>query len=105
MQGFDPFVSGGITFHHIATCTLEILVCLFHLSVRLLQCQYKGLRVGNIEFVLSINIVAAFLQLLLLLELCGLVQQLLLSNYLIPLVINGIKVTSSKIYIKELALG
>ncbi|EEF38459.1 conserved hypothetical protein [Ricinus communis] len=43
--------------------------------------------------------------LLLLLELCGMVQQLLRLNYLVPLVINGIKDTSSKKYIEELVLG
>ncbi|CAN0898400.1 Photosystem II CP47 reaction center protein [Linum grandiflorum] len=40
--------------------------------------------------------------LLLLLELCGMVQQLHRLNYLVPLVINGIKDISSKKYIEEL---
>ncbi|MBA0855123.1 hypothetical protein Goshw_009477 [Gossypium schwendimanii] len=56
---------------------------------------------GNIETVLSISIVFVFfLQLLLLPKLCGMVQQLPPSNYLVLLVINGIKDTSSKKYIE-----
>ncbi|GMJ08351.1 photosystem II reaction center protein B [Hibiscus trionum] len=43
-------------------------------------------------------------KLLLLPELCGMVQQLLPSNYLVLLVINGIKDTSSKKYIEGLVL-
>ncbi|MBA0855124.1 hypothetical protein Goshw_009477 [Gossypium schwendimanii] len=61
---------------------------------------------GNIETVLSISIVFVFfLQLLLLPKLCGMVQQLPPSNYLVLLVINGIKDTSSKKYIEGLVLG
>ncbi|KAK9001602.1 hypothetical protein V6N11_083382 [Hibiscus sabdariffa] len=32
VEGFDPFVSGGIASHHIAARTLDILADLFHLS-------------------------------------------------------------------------
>ncbi|CAN1362621.1 Photosystem II CP47 reaction center protein [Linum perenne] len=34
VEGFDPFVPGGIASHHIAAGTLGILAGLFHLSVR-----------------------------------------------------------------------
>lgn len=33
MEGFVPFVPGGIAYHHIAAGTLGILAGLFHLSV------------------------------------------------------------------------
>ncbi|XBI60040.1 hypothetical protein VPH35_041007 [Triticum aestivum] len=52
-EGLDPFVPGGIASHHIAAGTLGILAGLFHLSVRPPQRLYKGLRMGNIETVLS----------------------------------------------------
>lgn len=57
---------------------------------------------GNIETVLSSSITIAFFATLLSLELYGMVQPLLQLNYLGPLVINGIRETSSKKYIKEL---
>ncbi|KAF4400799.1 hypothetical protein G4B88_004342 [Cannabis sativa] len=95
VEGFDPFVPGGIASHHIAAGTLGILAGLFHLSVRPPQRLYKGLRMGNIETVLSSSIAA-------LLELCGMVRQLPQLNYLGPLVINGIKDTFNKKYIDEL---
>ncbi|KAG5586136.1 hypothetical protein H5410_046570 [Solanum commersonii] len=57
---FDPFVPGGIASHHIAAGTLGILVGLFHLSVRPPQRLYKGLRMGNIETVISNSITAIF---------------------------------------------
>ncbi|KAL5643921.1 hypothetical protein ACJX0J_003737 [Zea mays] len=47
-EGFDPFVPGGIASG------------LFHLSVRPPQRLYKGLRMGNIETVLSSSIAAVF---------------------------------------------
>ncbi|KAM0023512.1 putative photosystem antenna protein [Helianthus debilis subsp. tardiflorus] len=53
VEGFDPFVSGGIASHHIEAGTLGILAGLFHLSVCPSQCLYKELRMGNIETVLS----------------------------------------------------
>jgi photosystem II CP47 chlorophyll apoprotein len=59
-EGFDPFVPGGIASHHIAAGILGILVGLFHLSVRPPQCLYVGLRMGNIETVLSSSIAAVF---------------------------------------------
>ncbi|KAL9990791.1 putative photosystem antenna protein [Helianthus debilis subsp. tardiflorus] len=43
VEGFDPFVPGGIASHHIAAGTLGILAGLFHLSVRPPQRLYKGL--------------------------------------------------------------
>ncbi|KAK8925736.1 Photosystem II CP47 chlorophyll apoprotein [Platanthera zijinensis] len=57
-EGFDPFIPGGIASHHIASGTLGILAGLFHLSVRPPQRLYKGLRMGNIETVLSSSIAA-----------------------------------------------
>ncbi|QCE14653.1 photosystem II CP47 chlorophyll apoprotein [Vigna unguiculata] len=65
VEGFDPFVPGGIASHHIVVGTLGILAGLFHLS------------------------------LLSLLELCGMVQQQPPLNYLVLLGINGIRDTSS----------
>ncbi|KAL5646341.1 hypothetical protein ACJX0J_003978 [Zea mays] len=47
-EGFDPFVPGGIASHHIAG------------GVRPPQRLYKGLRMGNIETVLSSSIAAVF---------------------------------------------
>ncbi|MBA0568474.1 hypothetical protein Golob_005967, partial [Gossypium lobatum] len=35
VEGFDPFVQGGIASHHIVARTLDILASLFHLSVHL----------------------------------------------------------------------
>ncbi|KAF2291973.1 hypothetical protein GH714_042457 [Hevea brasiliensis] len=49
VEGFDPFVSGGIASHHIATGTLGILAGLFHLSVHPPQRLYKGLPTTPIE--------------------------------------------------------
>ncbi|TYH83710.1 hypothetical protein ES332_D02G149300v1 [Gossypium tomentosum] len=46
--------------HHIAAGTLGILAGLFHLSVRPPQRLYKGLRMGNIETVLSSSIATVF---------------------------------------------
>ncbi|WOH07456.1 hypothetical protein DCAR_0726886 [Daucus carota subsp. sativus] len=60
VEGFDPFVPGGIASHHIAAGTSGILAGLFHLSVRPPQRLYKGLRMGNIETVLSSSIAAVF---------------------------------------------
>ncbi|KAF6136710.1 hypothetical protein GIB67_018713 [Kingdonia uniflora] len=60
VEGFDPFVLGGITSHHIAAGTLGILAGLFHLSIRPPQRLYKGLRLGNIETVISSSIDAVF---------------------------------------------
>ncbi|KAK9661566.1 hypothetical protein RND81_O112100 [Saponaria officinalis] len=62
VEGFDPFVPGGIASHHIAAGTLGILAGLFHLSVRPPQRLYKGLRMGNIETVLSSSIAAGYFQ-------------------------------------------
>ncbi|MBA0845275.1 hypothetical protein Goarm_005742, partial [Gossypium armourianum] len=60
IEGFDPFVSGGIVSHHIAVGTLAILAGLFHLSVRPPQHLCKGLRMGNIEIVFFSSIAAVF---------------------------------------------
>ncbi|TYH97725.1 hypothetical protein ES332_A12G261500v1 [Gossypium tomentosum] len=60
VEGFDPFVPGGMASHHIAVGTLGILAGLFHLSVRPPQRLYKGLRMGNIETILSSSIAAVF---------------------------------------------
>ena len=40
-EDFDPFVPGGITYHHIAAGTLGILESLSHLSVYPPQHLYK----------------------------------------------------------------
>ncbi|PHT86518.1 Photosystem II CP47 reaction center protein [Capsicum annuum] len=60
VEGFDPFVPGGIASHHIAVGTLGILAGLFHFSVHPTQRLYKGLCMGNIETVLSSSIAAVF---------------------------------------------
>ena len=60
VEGFDPFILGGIASHHIAVGTLGILAGLFHLSVHPPQHLYKGLRMGNIETILSSSIDAVF---------------------------------------------
>ncbi len=59
-EGFAPFVSGGIASHHIAAGILGILAGLFHPSVHPPQRLYKGLRMGNVETVLSSSIAAVF---------------------------------------------
>jgi photosystem II CP47 chlorophyll apoprotein len=59
-EGFDPFVPGGIDSHHIAAGILGILAGLFHLNVRPPQHLYIGLRMGNIETVLSSSIATVF---------------------------------------------
>ena len=59
-RAVTSIVSGGIASHHIAAGTLGILAGLFHLSVRPPQRLYKGLRMGNIETVLSSSIAAVF---------------------------------------------
>ncbi|KAJ0009902.1 hypothetical protein Pint_33162 [Pistacia integerrima] len=50
VEGFDPFLPGGIASHHIAVGTLGILAGLFHFR----------LRMGNIENFLSRSIAAIF---------------------------------------------
>ncbi|KAL8237706.1 hypothetical protein R6Q59_018787 [Mikania micrantha] len=60
VEGFDPFVPGGIASHHIAVGTLGILAGLFHLSVRPPQRLYKGLHMVNIETVLSSSVTVVF---------------------------------------------
>ncbi|KAI3927545.1 hypothetical protein MKW92_037879 [Papaver armeniacum] len=50
VEGFDHFVPGGITSHHIAVSTLGILAGLFH----------PRLRMGNIEIVISSSIAIVF---------------------------------------------
>ncbi|XVE57006.1 hypothetical protein DITRI_Ditri04bG0057100 [Diplodiscus trichospermus] len=60
MEGFDPFVPGGIVSHHITAGTLGILVGLLHLSVHPPQRLYKGLHMENIETVLSSSIATVF---------------------------------------------
>nr|QIT06802.1 photosystem II 47 kDa protein [Cyperus fuscus]QIT06803.1 photosystem II 47 kDa protein [Cyperus fuscus] len=63
-EGNDPYVPGGIVSHKhiIAAGTLGILAGLwFHLSVHPSQRLYKGLRMGNIETVLSSSIAAVLI--------------------------------------------
>ena len=59
-DGFNPFNPGGVAAHHIAAGTLGILAGIFHLTVRPPQRLYRGLRMGNIETVLSSSISAVF---------------------------------------------
>merc|ERR1712178_316590 len=59
-RGFDPFNPGGIASHHIAAGILGIIAGLFHLTVRPPLRLYKGLRMGNVETVLSSSIAAVF---------------------------------------------
>ncbi|KAB2015451.1 hypothetical protein ES319_D08G026100v1 [Gossypium barbadense] len=55
VEGFDPFVPGGIASHHIAAETSGILAGLFHLSVRPPQHLYKP----TPTFIQSITSIAA----------------------------------------------
>jgi photosystem II CP47 chlorophyll apoprotein len=59
-DGFDPYNPGGIASHHMAAGILGVLAGLFHLCVRPSQRLYNGLRMGNIETVLSSSIAAVF---------------------------------------------
>lgn len=59
-NGFNPFNPGGIVAHHIAAGVVGVIAGLFHLIVRPPQRLYKGLRMGNIETVLSSSIAAVF---------------------------------------------
>merc|ERR1712100_166817 len=59
-EGFNPFNPGGIASHHIAAGILGILAGIFHLTVRPPQRLYRGLRMGNVETVLSSSIAAVF---------------------------------------------
>ncbi len=59
-RGFRSLCSGGIASHHIAADILGILAGLFHPSVCPPQQLYKGLRMGNVETVLSSSIAAVF---------------------------------------------
>ena len=59
-DGFDPYNPGGIPAHHVAAGILGIIAGIFHLTVRPPQRLYKGLRMGNVETVLSSSIAAVF---------------------------------------------
>ena len=59
-DGFNPFNPGGVAAHHIAAGTIGILAGFFHIIVRPPQRLYRGLRMGNIETVLSSSIAAVF---------------------------------------------
>nr|QBX98395.1 CP47 chlorophyll apoprotein of photosystem II [Chloropicon sp. RCC4434] len=59
-DGFDPYNAGGVPAHHIAAGILGIIAGLFHLTVRPPQRLYRGLRMGNVETVLSSSIAAVF---------------------------------------------
>ena len=59
-DGFNPFNPGGIAAHHIAAGIFGIFAGIFHLTVRPPQRLYRGLRMGNIETVLSSSIAAVF---------------------------------------------
>jgi photosystem II CP47 chlorophyll apoprotein len=59
-DGFNPYNPGGIVAHHIAAGIIGIVAGLFHLIVRPPQRLYRGLRMGNIETVLSSSIAAVF---------------------------------------------
>ncbi|KAL2929989.1 Photosystem II CP47 reaction center protein [Bienertia sinuspersici] len=60
VEGFCPFVPGGIASHHIVKGTLGIFASLFLLSVRPPQRLYKGLCMGNVKTVLSSSTIAVF---------------------------------------------
>ena len=59
-DGFDPYNPGGIPAHHVAAGILGIIAGIFHLTVRPPQRLYRGLRMGNVETVLSSSIAAVF---------------------------------------------
>ena len=60
-DGFDPYNPGGIAAHHIAAGILGVLAGLIPSYVcDLLNDLYNGLRMGNIETVLSSSIAAVF---------------------------------------------
>jgi photosystem II CP47 chlorophyll apoprotein len=59
-EGFNPYNPGGIVAHHIAAGVVGIIAGLFHLTVRPPERLYRGLRMGNIETVLSSSIAAVF---------------------------------------------
>jgi len=59
-EGFDPYNPNGIASHHIAAGILGIIAGLFHLTVRPSQRLFLGLRMGNVETVLSSSIAAVF---------------------------------------------
>ena len=59
-EGFDPYNSGGISSHHIATGIFGTFAGLFHLCVRPSQRLYNNIRIGNIETVLSSSIASVF---------------------------------------------
>src|SRR6056300_1537732 len=59
-DGFNPFNPGCIAAHHIAAGIFGIFAGIFHLTVRPPQRLYRGLRMGNIETVLSSSIAAVF---------------------------------------------
>lgn len=52
-SGFNPYNPGGIVAHHIAAGIVGIVGGLFHIFVRPPEILYQGLRMGNIETVLS----------------------------------------------------
>jgi len=95
-DGFNPFNPGGVAAHHIAAGTFGILAGFFHIIVRPPQRLYRGLRMGNIETVLSSSIAAVFFAAFVTSGTMCTVQQQHRSNYLVQLVINGIAVISNK---------
>ncbi|KAG2287320.1 hypothetical protein Bca52824_046924 [Brassica carinata] len=100
-KGFDPFILEGIASHHIAAWTLGILAGLFHLSVRPPQRLYKGLRMRNIETVISSSIAAVFLAAFIVAGIMWHGSATTPIDYLVLLVINGIRDTFNKKYIEE----
>ncbi|MBA0637046.1 hypothetical protein Godav_029569, partial [Gossypium davidsonii] len=98
VEGFDPFVPGGIGSHHIVAGTLGILAGLFHLSVCPPRRLYKGLCMGNIKTVLSNSIAVMFFTAFVVAGTMWYGSAT--TPILVLLVINGIKDTSSKKYIE-----
>jgi len=78
-EGFDPFISGGIVSHHIIAGTQGILAA-YSILVSLCLNVYTKDYVWAILKLYFLVVSLFFLQLLLLLELCGMV-----SNYPIEL--------------------
>jgi len=59
-QGFNPFNPTGIVSHHIFSGIIGILASVFHLNIRPALGLYRGLRMNDIETVLSSSIAAVF---------------------------------------------
>lgn len=59
-EGFNLFNVGGIVVYYIVVGIVGIIVGLFYLLVRFLECFYRVLWMGNIEIVFFSSIVVVF---------------------------------------------